>query len=61
MKGMGFIQGIKKIEVELSSTSKGVFYNEVELSSTYSLYKNTTAVSGTRATAFIDWAHPNLC
>ena len=46
MKGMGLIQGIKKIKVELSSTSRGVIYNEVELSSTYSLHKNTSG--GTR-------------
>ena len=40
----GFYSGYKKIEGELRSTSQVVFINEVELSSTYSLYKNTTDI-----------------
>ena len=43
MKGMGFIQGIKKLKWSSAPLPKG-FYNEVELSSTYSLYKNTTDI-----------------
>ena len=44
MKGMGFIQGIKKLKGSSAPLPKGFFINEVELSSTYPLYKNTTDI-----------------